>query len=117
MVHLPGRKENCEKSQNINLNYDKLLTLTKMPATENPPGIASSFSEGPRGAGIWDLGARSSELFRRRDFASQKFFKAIFDCGQLNTHKVDGPKRAKGRETPNKTVAKDELHLDAVGFN
>jgi len=23
----------------------------------------------------------------------------------------------KGRETPNKTVGKDELHLDAVGFN
>jgi len=28
MVHLPGQNKNGEKSQNINLNYDKLLTLT-----------------------------------------------------------------------------------------
>lgn len=65
MVHLPGQNKNGEKSQNINLNYDKLLTLTKMPATENPPGFESSSSEKPRAA----------RLLRRRDFASQSFSK------------------------------------------
>lgn len=71
MVHLPGRKENCEKSQNINLNYDKLLTLTKMPATENLPDTESSFLL----AGTRVPSTKEELFFRRRDAASKTFSK------------------------------------------
>lgn len=65
----------------------------------------------------WTMGRRAKLLTLPE---IQKFFKAIFDCGQLNIHKVlkDEPfawvSTWLGLPTPNKTVAKDDTNFSLM---